>query len=742
MREVSGEVGRQVATLMDRAANDLDSITSNPILVNHASTPEAKLDELTRLVNIYHLFTDITLYDSSGFVVGSTTPNHPGTRERSQWFLDALKGRKSVTSPFRALGHEGLFITVYLPLGNSTGQDRLVVAARMKYDQIWDLTDGVKLGIDGQVVLLDDRGNLLATRNKQDILTKLDESKQVTAWSTAPEGIYQDPNGKEHLYVALNLPPLATQVGRSWTLLCLEPLSEIEDILFSQRKIQAVIGLSALLLAYLLGMIVTRWLSTPLEQASESAAKISDGDLSIRMPVDGPVEMNRMAISFNKMLGEIVDHRQNLERMVNSRTKKLQATQLELQNERASLAERVEQRTRELRAVNDELARTAQLKDEFLAGMSHELRTPLNAILGLTESLEEGTYGALNSKQVNTLHTIDESGRHLLSLINDVLDVAKVGAGEFQLHIDTVDVEKLAHASLTMVKQAAMKKKLEIVFDFDERVREIQADERRLKQVLVNLLSNSVKFTPHGTVGLEVSADPSTKVIQFVVWDTGIGISNEEQEQLFQPFVQIDSSLARKFEGTGLGLTLVRNLTDLHGGSVSVSSTPNRGSRFTVTLPLDEDITIETAALANVEEPEKLNQDGHYILIVDDTESERERIASILSESNYRTRTANDGAQAIMQAREKRPEAIFMDVQMTGMDGIVATRHLRSDPDFEELPIIAMTSLGTEGDSKRYLTIGMTACLNKPASRGDILAALKQHVPDHTIIRINPSKAH
>ena len=257
-----------------------------------------------------------------------------------------------------------------------------------------------------------------------------------------------------------------------------------------------------------------------------------------------------------------------------------------LREERALLAQRVEERTVELSAANAELARAARLKDEFLASMSHELRTPLTGILGLSEALQLQVYGPHNEKQLKALRSIEESGQHLLNLINDILDLSKIEAGKVELQIGAVAVAEVCQASLRMIKEIAQKKKLKVSFNLDMLVTTAQADSRRLKQMLVNLLSNAVKFTPEeGSVGLEVEGDAAHKTVRFIVWDTGIGIAPEDMPRLFRPFVQLDARLAREYSGTGLGLSLVQRMADMHGGSVTVESEPGKGSRFTITLP-------------------------------------------------------------------------------------------------------------------------------------------------------------
>jgi PAS domain S-box-containing protein len=263
-----------------------------------------------------------------------------------------------------------------------------------------------------------------------------------------------------------------------------------------------------------------------------------------------------------------------------------------LQAERATLAQRVEERTADLSRANTELAHALRAKDAFLATMSHELRTPLNAILGISESLEEAIYGQLTPEQERALGTITQSGRHLLALINDILDLAKIDAGKLALDFQPIMVADVCRSSLRLVHEAAQKKGVPLSFEISDPQLILRADPRRLKQILVNLLSNAVKFTPAGgQVALMATTeiDDAQVSICFTVQDTGIGIPPSAIGQLFTPFTQLDSRLARQYEGSGLGLALVRRLVDLHGGSVDVESAgvPGQGSRFAVRLPVE-----------------------------------------------------------------------------------------------------------------------------------------------------------
>lgn len=266
------------------------------------------------------------------------------------------------------------------------------------------------------------------------------------------------------------------------------------------------------------------------------------------------------------------------------------------------LESRVAERTQELQytnqqlsEVNSELARATKLKDEFLANMSHELRTPLNAVLGMSEGLMTGVFGDLNERQMRSLSLIETSGRHLLEVINDILDVAKIGAGKLDLERSSVAIGYLCKSSLNLVKQIANQKNIQLKLSINHSIKMITVDERRMRQSLINLLSNAIKFTPKGgEVCLEVKLQTTETTeltaeypyaIVFSVIDTGIGISPENISNLFQAFVQIDSSLNRQYAGTGLGLTLVKQIAEMHGGCVSVTSQVGKGSCFSIVLP-------------------------------------------------------------------------------------------------------------------------------------------------------------
>ncbi len=396
-----------------------------------------------------------------------------------------------------------------------------------------------------------------------------------------------------------------------------------------------------------------------------------------------------------------------------------QRSERALQQERALLAQRVAERTAELSAANAELARAARLKDEFLANMSHELRTPLNAILSLSETLEDAVYGPVNDKQLKALRNIEESGRHLLVLINDVLDLSKIGAGKVELNIEPVLVDDVCQAALRLIKETAHKKRLQVSTLIDSNVTVVNADMRRLKQVLVNLLSNAVKFTPEGgQIGLEVQGDPAQEAVRFTVWDTGIGIAPENLPLLFKSFVQIDSRLSRQYEGTGLGLTLVARLVEMHGGSVAVDSHLGRGSRFSVMLPWQPNNDFgEVLDNEPVARPMTLQR----VLVIEDTGIIAQQLGRYLHELNVTTAVIDQADHALAKVLEVQPDLILLDILLPGASGWDVLTELKADARTREIPVIIISVVD---DRTRGLTLGAFDYLVKPVSRQQLQQAL------------------
>jgi PAS domain S-box-containing protein len=417
---------------------------------------------------------------------------------------------------------------------------------------------------------------------------------------------------------------------------------------------------------------------------------------------------------------------------------------LEAERTRAEL--QLQAANEQLTHTNAELAHATQLKDEFLANMSHELRTPLNAILGMSEGLQENVFGPLNPQQIRAIVTIEDSAKHLLELINDILDLAKIDSGKLPLPLSEVSLPLLCETSLAFVNAMATQKTIHLTCQVNEQLCRLQSDERRLRQVLINLLSNAIKFTPErGQVmlrigikdmqldeaaavrqSLEVIPEAKsaegisfpTQWLRIEVEDTGIGIAPEDINKLFQPFVQIDSRLNRQYPGTGLGLALVKRITELQGGQVTLRSEVGRGSCFTVLLPcqgLPLPAAVPFPQPRSQPSPDRATSTHQpLIFLVDDHSASVDTMIDYLQSRGYPVMLARTSQAAIALAQSHPPDLILMDIQRPEVAGLAALRHLRADAQFAHVPIIALTPPAMSDNRETYLAAGASDYLAKP----------------------------
>ena len=366
-----------------------------------------------------------------------------------------------------------------------------------------------------------------------------------------------------------------------------------------------------------------------------------------------------------------------------------------------------------LRESKDSAEAGSRAKSEFLATMSHELRTPLNAILGLSHLLQQEIFGGVNPKQREYIDCIHSSGEHLLALINDILDLSKVEAGREELTHLPLDVREMSEACLTLIRDRAVAKGLQIIYQIDPQISSCTGDERRIKQMLLNLLSNAVKFTSVGTVSLRVQKVPLG--IAFTVTDTGIGIDESQMKFLFQPFQQLDSRLNRQYEGTGLGLALTRKLAQLHGGDVTVQSTLGKGSQFTLFLP--SEIADSASFVTNLfsEQQQSTLHSSKRIFIVEDDECTAMLLQDYLEAIGYEIEYTAETGGFLERVRNFQPHLILLDVQLrddvTGLDLVSG---LRQSPDLQQLPVVMVTAMAMVGDRDLCLEAGVNDYLSKP----------------------------
>ena len=373
-----------------------------------------------------------------------------------------------------------------------------------------------------------------------------------------------------------------------------------------------------------------------------------------------------------------------------------------------------------LTAARDQAEAMSRTKSSFLANMSHELRTPLNAIIGYSEILQEDAADKEDKEPIDDLQKIESAGRHLLGLINNILDLSKIEAGKMDIFIEEVDVQALVKEVLSIVKPLADKNEnsIEVICPAD--IGSFRSDHTKVKQCLLNLLSNANKFTSKGTLTLMVAREDNSRA-SFRVSDTGIGMTEEQLGQLFEAFSQTYASTTRRFGGTGLGLAITKHFCTMLGGNVTVESTPDTGSTFTITLP---DYGVVPAA-AELPAPVVETADGRAtVLVVDDDPMVCNLLAKTLGKEGYRVISARNGIEALALAREHRPQAITLDVLMPQMDGWAALKELKADAQLRDIPVIMVTVLNERGMA---IPLGAADFLAKPVDRQRLTAILREH---------------
>jgi signal transduction histidine kinase len=541
---------------------------------NATSDRKARLQDFRGLLGQQKLITELTYLDSTGrdcvhaysFEVGQLDSTAcQADRSSSQEFIQA-KARQQY---FGGVVFDQRDARPHMPIAVAeTAPGTGVIVADVDLRSVVDAIDRAQIGTAGYAYAVDSRGELISHPNVNLVLahTSFAALPQVHtalsgARSTSAEVVTngQDPGGREVLSAFQGVDP------PGWWVFVEEPLSE------AFAPIQAAIWRTVLLLivfivlAVVTSVLLARNLVRPIESIQAAAAKIGSGALNQRIEIASSDELGALADEFNRMAARLQAYYADLERKVQERTREL-----------ATALAQLDQKSRELEAASHH-------KSEFLANMSHELRTPLNAISGFSQVLRRGLVGEINEKQAEYLDDVLTASRHLLSLIDDVLDLAKVEAGQIELRVAPFSLPDVLEGGAVVVRERATRDDVRVSVTSDPGITTVIGDERRIRQVIFNLLSNAVKFTPAGGE-VSISAARVDGEIRISVRDTGPGIPSKDQERIFEEFQQAEAGKEQR-EGTGLGLALSKRLVELHDGRIWVDSKPGNGSTFTFTLP-------------------------------------------------------------------------------------------------------------------------------------------------------------
>lgn len=681
---------------------------------------------------VEHSLTDGKDYTYSTDAQGNRTDLLDATEyyaPADEWYVDAVKkGKPSWTDIYTAEGFEGyVAASATYPMYDTANKLLGVFAIDLLLSDVSEFLKSLKVSPNGKVFLMERDGLLIGDSSGDKTYSVINgETQRLNALESSEPIIratahyletefekFENIQNTQQLKFRIDgdrqfvqVAPWQDDYGLDWLVVVVIPAADFMGVINTNTRNTIMLCIAALVIATLLGVLTSRWITAPIQRLNLASQAIATGDLNQALQVKGIRELRGLSFAFNQMAKQIKDSFETLET-------------------------RVAERTAQLAEAKDAADTANHAKSEFLANMSHELRTPLNAILGYAQILQMPK--TRSDKDRQGIETIAQCGNHLLTLINDVLDISKIEAQKLELNPKPFHFPSFIQGVVEICRIRAEQKNLPLVFEaLDPLPSGIVADEKRLRQVLLNLLSNAVKFTETGSVTLKVGvrtvADaPAMTRLHFYVEDTGIGIDAKHSAKIFMPFEQTDNT-KYVIEGTGLGLAISQKIIELMGSRIQVESTLGEGSifDFEVTYPLAEDWI-----QADLHQPELGQLTGYggnrrKILVVDDRWENRSVLVNLLEPLGFELLEAQDGQDGVDKAQSFLPDLIITDLLMPILDGYGFLKQVRSLTQFRSIPVIASSAHLSGVDQRAILNTGFNSFLSKPIQAKDLIDQLQQ----------------